>query len=199
MTTAELFYDYVSPFSYLAYVQLDGLCSRTGVEIAHRPTVLGGIFKAAGNTSPIQDPCEAKRGFVLVTLQRWVAHHRAPFRMNPHFPLNSVPALRCAVAAQGMGVFDQANRALFRAMWADGVDLADPGEIERVLAAAGLDAKAILDASGTDAAKSALRANTDEAVARGAFGAPSFFVDDQMFWGQDQIVLLEDHLKAMAA
>jgi 2-hydroxychromene-2-carboxylate isomerase len=196
VTKVEIFYDYVSPFSYLAHVQMDGLAERTGAELVYRPVLLGGIFKAAGNTSPIQDPCEAKRKHVMTTLMRWVKHHNAPMKMNPAFPLNSVTAMRCAVAAQNAGCFDGAHRAMFSAMWENGVDISDAEALKNVLDAAGLDGSGLLDATGNDDVKNSLKANVEDAISRGAYGAPTFLVGDALFWGQDQVTLLEDHLKA---
>jgi 2-hydroxychromene-2-carboxylate isomerase len=190
-TRLEFFYDYGSPYSYLADTQLAALRERTGCEIVYRPMLLGAVFKATGNRSPAMEPIEAKRRYGAVELARWVAHLRVPFQMNPHFPINTLPLMRAAHAARELGVFRPFHAALYPAFWARGEDLGAPAVAQRVLADAGLDAGAILAAAGADGPKQALRATTDEAIARGVFGAPTFFVGDEMFFGNDRLPFVE--------
>jgi len=189
--TIEFFYDYGSPYAYIADWLLPGLRERTGAEIRHRPMLLGGLFKATGNASPITESCAPKRAYFSKTLQRWVAFHGLPFRMNPSFPINTITLMRMAVAAQRDGVFATYHPAVFKAMWVDGVDMGDPAELARVLTAAGLDAAALAAAAGEEEVKAGLKAATEEAARRGAFGAPTFFVGDEIFWGHDHMGLIE--------
>lgn len=190
----EYYFDYASPFSYLASHQLPALLERTGAEVEHKPVLLGGIFKATGNQPPIAESCEPKRAYFGRSVGRWVEHYGAPFQFNPHFPINTVTLMRACVAAQRAGDFDAFHAAVFPAMWAHGRNLGDPAEIQKVLEEAGLDGKALLEATQDPAVKDALRANTDEAVARGAFGVPTFVVGDELFWGADHMLFVEKAL-----
>lgn len=187
----EFFYDYGSPYSYLADSQLPALRERTGCEIVFRPMLLGAVFKATGNRSPAQEGVPAKQRYGAVELQRWVAHRGVPFRMNPHFPINTLRLMRAAHAARQRGVFPAFHAAVYPAFWARGENLGDDAVVARVLGDAGLDARALIEAAGADAAKAALRATTDEAVARGVFGAPTCFVGDEMFFGNDRLDFVE--------
>jgi 2-hydroxychromene-2-carboxylate isomerase len=190
----EFFYDYGSPFSYLVDTQLPTLCQRTGAELVYRPMLLGGVFKATGNRSPIQEPVDNKRNYGMQSLQRWVEHYAVPFQLNPHFPINTVQLMRGALAAQGRGVFDPYHRAIFDALWAQGENVGDARVVASVLERAGVDAKPLLEATADPEIKQQLRASTDEACERGAFGAPTFFVGDQMFFGNDHVLFLEQAL-----
>lgn len=192
----EFFYDYGSPYSYLADSRLPALRERVGCEITYRPMLLGGVFKATGNRSPALEPVEAKQRYGGVEMQRWVAHLGVAFRFNPHFPINTLGLMRAAHAALGLGVFDRFHDAIYPAFWAGGENLGDPEVTARVLEKAGLDAPAVLAAAQGEAPKTALRATTDEAVERGAFGAPTFFVGDEMFFGNDRLDFVERALRA---
>ena len=194
--SVEFFFDYGSPYSYLANTQLPALRARSGCEIVYRPMLLGGVFKATGNQSPALEPVEAKRRYGAAEILRWVERLGVAFQMNPHFPINTLGLMRAAHAAQKHGVFDAFHAAVYPAFWARGENLGDPPVVVRVLREAGLDAVALLAAAKEDAAKAALRATTDEAVERGAFGAPTFFVGDEMFFGQDRLDFVERALGA---
>lgn len=191
MRRFEFFFDYGSPYSYLADSRLPALAERTGAEIRYRPMLLGGVFKATGNQSPALEPCEAKRSYGALELQRWVAHLGVPFRVNPHFPINTLLLMRTAVAAQRAGVFEPFHRAVYPAFWAEGENLGEPDVVVREVEKAGLDARALLEAAGDPEVKAELRTTTEEAVARGAFGAPTFFVGDQMYFGNDRLDFVE--------
>ncbi len=192
----ELFFDYGSPYSYMADTQLPGLVERTGCELVYRPMLLGGVFKATGNQSPAFETVEAKRNYGGVEMQRFVAHYGCPFQFNPHFPINTLPLMRACHAALRQGVFEAFHRAVFPAFWAKGENLGDEAVFAGVLEAAGLDAKAIIQAASEPEVKDALRQTTEEAVARGAFGAPTFFVGDEMFFGADRLAFVEQALRS---
>jgi 2-hydroxychromene-2-carboxylate isomerase len=194
MPRLEFFFDYGSPYSYLADSRLPAFAERTGAEISYRPMLLGGVFKATGNQSPALQPCEAKRNYGFLELQRWVSHLGVPFAANPHFPINTLLLMRTAVAAQHAGVFGPFHRAVYPAFWAEGENLGEPEGVRRVVEKAGLDAGALLEAAASPGVKAELRASTEEAVARGAFGAPTFFVGDQMFFGNDRLDFAEHAL-----
>jgi len=199
MPRLEFFFDYGSPYSYLANSRLPALAERTGAELSYRPMLLGAVFKATGNQSPAVQPCEAKRAYGFVELRRWVAHLGVPFAGNPHFPINTLLLMRAAVAAQRAGVFEPFHRVVYPAFWVDGENLGEPEVVGRVVEKAGIDARALLEAAGSADAKAELRATTEEAVARGAFGAPTFFVEDEMFFGNDRLDFVERALTRRAA
>ena len=199
MPRLEFFFDYGSPYSYLADSRLPALAERTGAELTYRPMLLGGVFKATGNQSPAVQPCEAKRAYGFLELRRWVAHLGVPFEGNPHFPINTLLLMRTAVAAQHAGVFELFHRAVYPAFWAEGENLGEPEVVGRVVEKTGLDARALLEAAGSPDVKAELRAATEEAVARGAFGAPTFFVGDEMFFGNDRLDFVERALAPRGA
>jgi len=185
----EFFFDYGSPFSYLADTQLPALHQRTGAEIIYKPMLLGGVFKATGNSSPITIPAKGK--YMSSDLAIWTRHYGVPMKMNPFFPINTIRIMRGAIAAQIAGCFPAYHTMMFRAMWAEGFNLGDPNVVKPMFAKVGLEP----DSVERDEVKEKLRANTDEAVARGAFGAPTFFVGDAMFWGNDRMHFVEEALK----
>jgi 2-hydroxychromene-2-carboxylate isomerase len=191
MPRLEFFFDYGSPYSYLADSRLSALAERTGAEVRYRPMLLGGVFKATGNESPVLQSCEAKRSYGALELQRWVDYLGVPFLGNPHFPINTLLLMRTAVAAQHAGVFEPFHRAVYPAFWTDEEDLGEPEVVGRVVEKTGLDARALLEAAGDPVVKAELRATTEETVARGAFGAPTFFVEGEMFFGNDRLDFVE--------
>jgi 2-hydroxychromene-2-carboxylate isomerase len=177
----EFFYDYVSPYSYLADTQL----GRLDAEVRYRPMLLGGVMKATGNSPPKTVP--AKGSYLDKDLKRWVDRYRVPFRWNSVFPLNTVKALRIAIVAQRQGWFGAVHARLFSAAWVENLDLSDDAVLASIIQAAGQDAGSVLEAIASDDIKAELRANSDEAVARGVFGAPTFFVGNEMFFGNDRL------------
>jgi 2-hydroxychromene-2-carboxylate isomerase len=193
MSRVELFYDFGSPTSYLAWVQLPRIAARTGAEIVHRPILLGGILKATGNRSPAEIP--AKGRWMAQDLQRFAARYAAPFRNNPHFPVNTLPLMRGAVAAEREGRLLPYSDAMVRAMWVEARDCGDPAVFDDVVRRAGFEPGALRAASAEPAVKERLKAATEEAVARGAFGAPTMFVGDEMFFGQDRLDFVEEALR----
>jgi 2-hydroxychromene-2-carboxylate isomerase len=191
--TVEFFYDYGSPASYLAWAQLPALCDRNGARLMRRPMLLGGVFKATSNASPATVP--AKGRWMFEDLARHAAQAGVPFQMNPHFMINTLMAMRGAVWAAQQGVLDAYDRAVFTATWATGRNTGDAQELARVIGEAGLDASAWAAAIQSDAVKQGLIANTEEAVARGVFGAPTMFVGGQMHFGQDRLAWVERVLR----
>ena len=152
MRRFDFFFDYGSPYSYLADSRLPALAERTGAELRYRPMLLGGVFKATGNSSPVANPCEPKRVYGALELERWIAHLGVPFRFNPHFPINTLLLMRTAVAAQRAGVFQPFHRAVYPSFWAEGENLGEPEVVIRVVEKAGLDARALLEAAGDGSA-----------------------------------------------
>jgi 2-hydroxychromene-2-carboxylate isomerase len=182
----EFYFDFGSPYSYLAYKALPAIVAAHGAQIVWRPMLLGGVFKATGNHSPAE--IAAKSKWMHQDMQRWAAHYGAVFRFNPHFPINTLVLMRGAVGMQMRGPdLHKYMDAVFHAMWAEPRNLGEPAELAAVLRQAGLDANAFLALVSDTAVKEQLKKHTEEAVARGVFGAPTFFVGEEMFWGQDRL------------
>lgn len=190
----EFFFDYVSPFSYLANSQVASIAARTGAEIVYRPFLLGGVMQATGNQPPATLPARGK--YMPKDIGRWVRRYEIPFAFNPSFPMKTLHAMRAALAAQEQGVFPAYHAALFNAAWAEPANLADPAVLRDLIAKAGLDPVPLLAAAATEPIKERLKANTAEAVERGAFGAPTFFVDGEIFFGNDRLDFVEEALRA---
>lgn len=185
----EFFYDYVSVYSYLADSQLDSLGD---ADIVYRPMLLGAVMQSTGNSPPATVP--AKHRYLNADIALWAARYKLALNMNPVFPQNTIKALRLALHAQEQGGFAELHRRLFDAMWIEKKVLEDDTVLKSIALDAGLDADAAMQAIGSQHIKDQLRNNTDEAVARGAFGAPTFFVGEQMFFGNDRFDFIRDAL-----
>jgi 2-hydroxychromene-2-carboxylate isomerase len=196
--TIEFFFDYGSPYSYLANAVLPDLAQRHAAELSYRPMLLGAVFKATGNQSPIQLPVAAKRAYGGIALHRTASYYGVAIAQNPHFPINTLGLMRTAVAAQHAGVFDRFHAAIYPAFWVKGLDLGDAAVVADVMSAAGLDAAQLAEQANTAAVKDALRATTEEAIARGAFGAPSLFFAGELYFGVDHLPFLERALELSA-
>lgn len=193
--TLEFFFDLGSPAAFLAWTQLPALCERTGARLRYRPMLLGGVFQATGNASPATVP--AKGRYMMMDLLRHARRYAVPFAFNPHFPINTLVLMRGAVGYQLHSEHELLRYldAMFTAIWIDQRNLADEQVLTEVLVAAGLDAEQLRALVTEDSVKNVLKANTEEAVQRGVFGAPTFFVDDEMFFGQDRLGFVEDALR----
>jgi len=195
--TIEFFFDIGSPYSYLASTQVAPLSERTGAPVRWRPFLLGGVFKASGNTMPAS--VQPKARWMLGDLQRWARHYDVPFKMSSRFPLNTLMTQRALVASGRIGgesAVDPFACALYEAYWVQDRNVADPTVIAEIAGAVGLDPDAVLAGAAEQESKDRLRADTDEAVKRGAFGAPTFFVGDTMFWGNARLMLIEAMLSS---
>lgn len=185
-TRLEFFYDYVSLYSYLANSQLKGL---SGAEIVYRPMVLGAVMEATGNSAP--GIVEAKGNHLQVDAKRWANRYGIPYKMNPVFPQNTVSALRLALVAEKKGLFDAIHQPLFDALWVHEKDFSDENVLAEIATNAGLS----IDDTQEQAIKDELKANTSEAVERGVFGAPTFFVGDEMFFGNDRFAFIREVIR----
>jgi 2-hydroxychromene-2-carboxylate isomerase len=190
----EYFFDFGSPTSYLAWTQLPAIAAAAGADIAWRPMLLGGVFKATGNASPVS--VAAKGRWMGQDIRRWAKRYGVPFRFNPYFPINTLTLMRGAVALQMRRPddFSKYLDVVHRAMWQDERNLGDPAVLAATLSAAGFDADAFTGLAAEPEVKAALVANTEEAVARGVFGAPTFFVGESMFFGQDRLDFVREAL-----
>ncbi len=186
----EFFYDYVSPYSYLANSQLGRFDQST---LVYRPMFLGGVMQATGNRPP--GALEVKGDYLRKDIARWARRYGIEYNRNPKFPLNTLKALRLAVVAQQDGVYDQVHDALFDASFVRQLDLDDDVVLAKIMQVAGLDQEATLARIGEHSVKDEVKANTEEAVDRGAFGAPTFFVGDDMFFGNDRFEFIEEALR----
>ncbi len=180
----EFFYDYVSIYSYLANSQLDQFGQTHGVEIVYRPMFLGGVMQATGNRPPAT--IKPKGRYLLDDIGRWARRYSITLNMNPEFPQNTINALRVALVALHRGEFEVVHQALFDAMWIEKENLSDDKTLASVVERAGLSANQYRVEIGRQEIKDELKANTEEAIQRGAFGAPTFYVDDLMFFGNDR-------------
>lgn len=192
MERIEFFFDLGSPWSYLASTQLDGLSQRTGATVVWRPFLLGGVFKATGNRSPVYEAVESKRAYFFTDLSAWATHYGVAFRIPSEFPPNTLTIMRAAVAAERLGRIAEFARAGFAAYFADDDNISDPATVDRVADRPGLDANELRSLIGDPEIKEALKRATAEAVDRGAFGAPTFFWRNRMFFGNDRLGLLEE-------
>lgn len=191
--TLEFYFDYGSPYSYLADTQVEAIAQRTGSTLVRKPMLLGGVFKATGNHSPAELP--QKSAWSAFDMPMWARHYGVPFQRNPFFPVNTLALMRGAAAAQIDGSFERYHPAVFKAMWVEGRNLNDMKEVAAVLTSAGLDAARFGARIQDQDVKDRLKATTEEAVARGVFGAPTCFVDKMMFFGNDRLPFVEMALK----
>ncbi len=187
--TIEFLFDVVSPTAYLAYTQMDGVAARAGAQIDFVPVFLGGVMQGAGNQPP--GTVENKGKWMRQDLQLWAARYDVPLNHNPFFPVNTVNLQRAALALKGTDQFRLLLDALFKAMWVDEKNLGEAEVAAEVLTTAGLDAGDVFSKTQDPAIKDALKDATVGAVGRGVFGAPTFFVGDQMFFGQDRLEFVE--------
>ncbi|NOT41263.1 MAG: 2-hydroxychromene-2-carboxylate isomerase [Alphaproteobacteria bacterium] len=193
MTKAvEFLFDFGSPTSYLAYKQLPKIASRHGARIVWTPILLGAVFKATGNSSPAMVPAKAR--YMNQDLARFAKRYNVVLNFNTHFPVNTLSLMRGAVAYQATDDFDLYVNAMFDAMWAHPRNLNDQAEVAHVLRDIGIDPDDFLARVERADVKEKLKANTEAAIARGVFGAPAFFVNGDMFFGQDRLDFVEEAL-----
>jgi 2-hydroxychromene-2-carboxylate isomerase len=190
----EFFFDVGSPASYLAWTQLPALCRQAGAALVYRPMLLGGVFQATGNASPATLPVKGR--YTTIDFARFARRYGVPLLMNPHFPINTLMLMRGAAGVQLRlpARFEDYLRGVFKALWVDGRNLNDPAVTAQALRDTGFDPAQVLALVNDAEVKAALRATTDEAVARGVFGAPTMFVGDAMFFGQDRLDFVREAL-----
>lgn len=185
--SVDFLFDYGSPAAYLAWTQLPHLAADTGATVVMKPILLGGVFQSTGNRAPITVP--AKGRYLFKDMARYAKAYGVPLVMNPHFPINTITLMRIDVALTlradpRLGAY---RAAVFPAIWAEQKNMGDPATVAAVLANAGFTADELVAMAADPQVKETLKTWTQEAVDRGAFGAPTFFVGDEMFWGQDRL------------
>lgn len=202
MVDVVFYFDFGSPNAYLAHKVIPAIEARTGAKFRYVPALLGGIFKATGNRSPAEAfaGIPSKLAYEGKETQRFVRRHGiTEYARNPHFPVNTLLIMRGAVAAKRLGLFEAYVEAVYRAMWAHGLKMDDPAVARAVLDQAGLPADELLALTQDTEVKAELIRNTEEAVAHGVFGSPSFLVGDELFFGKDRLRDVEEEIAAQAA
>ncbi len=195
VTVVEFQFDFGSPNAYLVHRAIPTVEARGQVRFDYVPVLLGGIFKAIGNQSPMATygHIAAKRDYDRLEMHRFMTKHDINgFRMNPHFPVNTLLAMRGAVAAQQLGVAEDYIEAMFAGMWELGLKLDEPEVWHRTLVEAGLPGDGLADGAADPSNKEVLVRNTQSAVERGAFGSPTFFIGEEMWFGKDRLRDVEE-------
>ncbi|MEQ1157693.1 2-hydroxychromene-2-carboxylate isomerase [Acinetobacter johnsonii] len=194
MKSVEFYFDLGSPYSYLAYYRLLQIAEQQEIQIVYKPILLGGVFKATGNRSPIEIP--VKGVYSILDMQRWAEYYQIPMQMNPHFPMNTLTLMRILTGVQLLHVekFEQVLKLLFDAMFGTPQNLNEPNVLAEVLKPSGFSVEDIMSMVQSDVVKQKLITETEQAIQRGLFGAPTFFVGDEMYWGQDRLHFVEQAL-----
>ena len=190
--TVTFCFDFGSPYSYLAYNYLSPI-KETGAQIDLKPVLLGGIFKATGNQPPAT--VQKKGEYMFKDIQRWSNKLDISFKMNPYFPILTVPHMRGAILAQKKDILEDYMQSMFDSMWLKGLNLNDQEILTKVASESGIDPNDFAEGISSDEIKDELRVNTQFAIDRGAFGVPTYFLENEMFWGIDSIKFLLDSLK----
>jgi 2-hydroxychromene-2-carboxylate isomerase len=195
--TFEFLFDIGAPNAYLVHKVLPQFCAEHDAEAIYIPILLGGVFKATGNRAPMirYADAPAKLAYEQLEFRRFIeANDISAFRMNPHFPVNSLLAMRTIVGAQGTADFAATVNAMMRGMWEDGLDLAQTDAVVAALDKAGLGGSALVAKADDAATKAQLATQTEDAVTRGVFGVPTFFVGGEMFWGKERLGQISEAL-----
>ena len=198
VTVPQFMFDFGSPNAFLSHEAIPAIEKRIGTQFEYVPVLLGGIFKATNNKSPAETLAgiKNKREFHAIETDRFVKRFQVkPYTWNPFFPINTLNLMRAAVAAQMAGVFEKYIDAAFHHMWVEPKKMDDPEIALAALTSSGLDAKRLLARAGEADVKAKLIENTQNAVERGAFGSPTFFVGNEMFWGNDRFDFVEEALR----
>jgi 2-hydroxychromene-2-carboxylate isomerase len=194
-TNPQFLFDFGSPNAFLSHEAIPAIEQRTGVKFEYVPILLGGVFKATNNRSPAETLAgvKNKREFMQLETDRFLRRFNVkPYIWNPHFPVNTLMLMRGAVAAQAEGVFEKYVEAAFHHMWEEPKKMDDPEVAAEALAASGLDVKRLFARAQEPEIKNKLMENTQDAVQRGAFGSPTFFVGKEMFFGKEQLREVEE-------
>jgi 2-hydroxychromene-2-carboxylate isomerase len=195
----EFHFDFGSPNAYLSHAVIPGIEQRTGAKFVYVPILLGGVFKLTNNRSPVEAYAGVrnKLPYERLETERFIEKHGIEnYRFNPFFPVNTLALMRGAVAAQRLEVFERYVDEVFRHMWVEPKDMDDPAVIAAALKESGFDAQKLMALAQDQSVKDELAANTSRSVERGAFGAPTFFVDDDIYFGKDRLRDVEEAIVA---
>jgi 2-hydroxychromene-2-carboxylate isomerase len=195
----EFHFDFGSPNAYLAEIALPAIEQRTGVKFEYVPVLLGGVYKATGNLSPAESlrGIKNKPEYNAIETERFLRRHNiTKFKINPFFPVNTLALMRSAVAAQFEGVFEPYFRAAYNHMWVEPKKMDDPAVFREAFLSSGIDIDRLIARSQQDDVKKKLIENTNNAVARGTFGSPTFFVGDEIYFGKDSLRDVEEEIIA---
>ena len=193
----EFHYDFGSPNTYFCHRLIPGIEERTGAKITYYPVLLGGIFKATNNRAPMEQFAEVKnkKEYQALEMKRFIARHQfSDYRFNPHFPVNTIHLMRGAVFASHQDYYMRYIEAMYQSMWEQGKNMADPEVIAEALREHDLPADNIVAAVQDPEIKQELIDNPSHSVERGAFGSPTFFVGDEMFFGKDRLLEVEEEI-----
>jgi 2-hydroxychromene-2-carboxylate isomerase len=199
MPKVEFLFDFGSPNAYLSHLVIPEIEKRQGVKFEYLPVLLGGVFKLTGNRSPAETNAGIKNkgAYQQLETERFVRQHKITrYTFNPFFPVNTLAIMRGAVAAQKLGVFERYVDEVYRHMWADPKKLDDPAVLRAALQESGLPADKLFELVQTSEVKDKLLAETQRAVDRGTFGSPTFFVDDEIYFGKDRLRDVEEAIAA---
>jgi 2-hydroxychromene-2-carboxylate isomerase len=194
-TAPQFLFDFGSPNAFLSHKAIPAIEKRTGVKFEYVPILLGGIFKATNNKSPAETLAgiKNKREFQQIETERFLKRFNVkPYTWNPFFPVNTLNLMRAAIAAQREGIFEKYVEAAFHHMWVEPKKMDDPETAIKALTASGLDGAKLFARAQEPEVKAGLIENTEKAVARGAFGSPTFFVGNEMFFGKEQLREVEE-------
>jgi 2-hydroxychromene-2-carboxylate isomerase len=194
---AEFHFDFGSPNAYLAELVLPQIEQRTGVKFDYVPVLLGGVYKATGNMSPFDSlrGIKNKPEYQALETRRFIRRHNiTTFNANPFFPVNTLMLMRGAVAAEFEGMFEPYFRAAYHHMWEAPKKMDDVAIFRDAFLSSGIDVDHLIARARQDDVKQRLIDNTGKAVARGAFGSPTFFVGDEMFFGKDRLREVEESI-----
>ena len=194
MKQVEFYFDLGSPYSYLGFFQIQKIAQQHQAEVIWKPMLLGGVFKATGNNSPMMVP--AKAAYSMKDMARWAKYLHIPVQMNPYFPINTLQLMRLITAVQlhQPEDFVRILAGLFNAMFGEPKNLNDMNELIQVVTLLGLNVEQVQAWLNDEGVKAQLKKVTEEAIQRGVFGAPTWFVGDEMFWGVDHLHFIETAL-----
>jgi 2-hydroxychromene-2-carboxylate isomerase len=202
MSKVEFHFDFGSPNAYFAHKLIPAIEQRTGATFSYVPVLLGGVFKLTNNQAPMVQfkGIKNKLEYQRLEIDRFIKKHGlTQFKMNPHFPINTVQIMRGAVAADMDGMFAVYVDAVFCHVWEQGRKMDDPEVIRAALDEAGLNGAGTLQRIQDQAVKDRLLKNTEGSVARGTFGSPTFFVGEEIFFGKDRLGDVEEAIKTAKA
>ena len=197
MTQVEFHFDFGSPNAYLSHLVIPEIERRTGAKFEYVPVLLGGVFKLTGNRSPAEAFAGVKNKpeYERLETERFLKRHAITnYRRNPFFPVNTLTLMRGAIAAQRLGVFERYVDEMYRHMWSEPKKMDDPAVWQAALLESGFDAGHLAELVQDPGVKECLLTNTQRSVERGTFGSPTFFVDDEIFFGKDRLRDVEDFI-----